>query len=138
MKTICILILLASLALAQADQIIPTRIVGNSTVPNQLTVSAKPGKLYAVTGQNLSGSTLYIQVFQTATNAVTGATNPVAGQIPTFSVPVPASPQFYSFDFSYYGADFSPGCTICASSTASTLTLAAGSSATIQAIILGN
>jgi len=108
----------------------PTIVVGNSSPTNQLWVSQKPCKLYTALGQNLSGGVVYVQVFQTSTNIV-------AGQVPFSSTPVPAAPQFYSIDFSFYGADLSPGCRIYLSTTATNYT-ATTNSGTIQAIIGSN
>lgn len=130
MKTLLILFL-AFAAIGARAQALNTFVVGNSSPTNSLIVSGKACKLFAVTGQNLSGSTEYVQVFQT--NAV-----PQAGAVPTFSVPVPASPQYFSIDFSYYGADLSRGCVIEVSTTATSLTAANGGSSTVQAIIRAN
>jgi hypothetical protein len=130
MKTflICTLLMVSAIANAQS---LNTMVVGNSNPTNVLIVSHKSCKLFAVTGQNLSGGSEYIQVF--GTNAA-----PASGAVPIFSVPVPASPQFYSVDFSYYGADISPGCTVASSSTATSYTATVNTNSTIQAIIRAN
>jgi hypothetical protein len=122
------LLLAVSLAVvtAQAQNIVPTRVIGNSKLTNALVVSAKPTKLFAVTGY--SPTTQYIQIIQT--NQV-----PTNGIVPVFSVPVSAG-QFYSIDFSYYGADLD-SVTVVNSSTQNTLTLGSANT-TFQAIIRAN
>ena len=131
MKTFLIISALFCANIIQA-QTVNTRVVGNSTYTNTLNV-AKAGngavKLFTVLGQNASSSTAYVQVFNSTTN-------PANGTIPVFSVPVPASPQYYSIDFGYYGADFD-AVTICISTNANTLGLAS-TNFTIQAITRSN
>ncbi len=122
MKTILTLVLLLGAVLgARAEN---TTVAGNSALTNSLKVASQPTKLYAVTGMNLSGSAEYIQVFQKVT--------PVNGDVPVFSFPVFASSPF-ALDFSFYGADLD-AITICASTTATTLTLATANT-TLQAIV---
>ena len=132
MKTILIIAALFCVATISNAQTVGTRIVGNSTLTNKLVVS-KGGngavKLFSVLGQNVSGSTAYVQVFN-ATNT------PANGTIPTFSIPVSAAPQYYSLDFGYYGADFDH-ITVCISTNATTLGLAS-TNFTIQAVLRGN
>ena len=86
MKTIFKTLAAVALVLAAVPvraELPPTIVVGNSGTNNLLVVSKKFCKLYAVTGQNLSGATEYIQVFQMTTN-------PIAGNVQVFSVPVPS------------------------------------------------
>lgn len=136
MKTLlCLLAFVGLVVSAHAQNIVPTTVVGNSALTNVLVVrpistnnpsiTTAPVKLYAVTGQNTSGSTIYIQIHQSTTNPATGA-------IPVFCIPVGAN-QFYSYDFSYYGVNLD-SCTITASTSASTNNPATAV-ATIQAII---
>ena len=126
-KLFLLLGLIALLPLAtKAQNIVPTRVIGNGTYTNMLVASYKPTKLFAVTGYN-SGSLQDIQIFQSSA--------PTNGMIPIFSIPVAAT-QYFSIDFSYYGADLDK-ITICNSSTGDTLTKG-GSDCGIQAIIRAN
>lgn len=126
---IFILILMSVLSLSGMAE--NTRVVGNSFLTNSLVVpiGSQATKLYTVMGQNVSGATAYVQVFNSRTN-------PAAGTIPSFSFPVLAAPQWYSLDFGYYGADFT-SITICISTNATTLGLAS-TNFTIQAITRSN
>jgi hypothetical protein len=115
MKTLLLTISILVAACAVQAQTVGTRVVGNAAATNSFIASSTKGtKVFAITGY--SASTQYIQVFQT--NGI-----PANGTVPTFSVPVSAG-QFYSIDFSYYGADFDY-CTVCNSSTANSLTIGA-------------
>jgi len=118
------LLAILSVTISQA-QTVTTRVVGNSALTNSLIVTTKPTKLFTILGQNTSADVGYIQVF----NTVAGATN---GATPILSFPVAASPQYYSLDFGYYGADFD-AIVVKTSSTSTTLTLTSASY-TIQAI----
>lgn len=110
-------------------QIVPTAVKGSAALTNSLVASAKPGtKLYTVQGYVNSSSTVYVQVFQT--NAVPASTNT---SVPTFSFPVAAG-QYYSMDFGQYGADLDK-ITVCISTNAASLGIAATNAASIQAII---
>lgn len=122
MKKILFLAFLLAAFVAPA-QTVSTRIYGDTTATNSLIVTSQNGqKAYAFCGYTTT--TQYIMVFQT--NAV-----PANGTKATFSVPVTAG-QFYSIDFSYYGADLDK-CTVCNSTTANTLTIGAADT-TFQAI----
>ena len=126
-KLLFMLALIGLLPLAtQAQNIVQTRVIGNASYTNTLVASYKPTKLFAVTGYN-SGSLQYIQVFQSSA--------PTNGMIPIFSIPVAAT-QYFSIDFSYYGADLDK-ITVCNSSTADTLTKGS-SNCGLQAIIRAN
>lgn len=125
LKLLGLVLMLCSFgAMAQNLQ---TFVVGNSLLTNSVVVSAAPAKLYAVLGYNASASTQYVQVFSTTNTA------PTNGTMSTFNFPVASSNYFY-LDFSFYGADLSPGIVVCSSTTANTLTLSA-TNTTIQAII---
>lgn len=121
--TFLLWLLLAGTVWAQS---VATSVIGNASLTNSLVVSSKPGtKLYALTGYNSASSTQYIQILQTngvPTNAVT----------PTFSIPVAAG-NYYSFDFSTYGADLNK-ITVVVSTNAATVGLAPANTS-IQAII---
>ena len=112
MRTLLFALLLSVSAMAASAQTIATYVRGDSTATNSLIATTKACKVFAITGY--SASTQYIQIF--GTNAV-----PANGVKALFSVPVSAG-QFYSIDFSYYGADLD-GLVICNSSTVNTLTI---------------
>jgi len=115
MKKLLSIIGLLALAIGVQAQTFGTTISGNSSYTNALIVSTSPCKLFSVSAYNSSGSTKYVQIFQT--NAV-----PPNAAVATWSYPVAAT-SFLSYDFSYYGADCYPGCTVVISTTANTLTL---------------
>ena len=115
MKTLFTILAGLMLATCAQAQAISTSVTGSATYTNLLPVSKSPCKLFAVSAYNSGASTEYVQIFQMATN-------PIAGNVPTWSYPVAAG-QFLSYDFSYYGADLYPGCTVAISSTANSLTL---------------
>lgn len=129
-KILILIALICIMAGGARAQLISTTVIGNSSYTNSLIIkTAGLCKLYAVDVYNSSGSTAYVQIFQT--NAI-----PANGSVAVFSYPV-STLQFLSYDFSYYGADLYPGCTVCISSTANTLTLGSASFG-IQAVIKSN
>jgi hypothetical protein len=109
-------ILFLALLLAPSAFAQNTTVTGNASLTNLLAVSQVPVKLYAVIGYNSAGSPEFVQVFNTETS-------PTNGTVPVFSIPVAAG-QYFSFDFSYYGADLD-NVWVASSSTASSLTLTA-------------
>jgi hypothetical protein len=109
--------------LAAAAQI-ATRLVGDTSLTNKRLVSSTPCTLYAVTGVN-SGPDQYLLVFET--NAL-----PANGSAAKICVPVLGA-QFYSIDFSCYGAGLDKVYVAC-STTTNTLTLGS-SNITVTAII---
>jgi len=109
--------------IASQAQTIATRVSGGTTATNSFIAASVPSKVFLISGY--SATTQYIMVFQT--NAV-----PANGTVAVFSVPVTGG-QFYSMDFSYYGADLDK-LTVCNSTTANTLTIGAAD-CTFQTIL---
>lgn len=105
--------------------IVATTIRGNSATVNNLNVSqGGPVKIYTVLGQNLTNTTIYVQIF--------GSNSPTAGAIPLVSVPV-ATQNFYSIDFGYYGLNLD-GCQVVFSTNPTNFAVAT-QCGTIQAVI---
>jgi hypothetical protein len=100
---------------------------GNASLTNCLVVSARNGtKLYTVQGYLALTTTAFVQVFQT--NNV-----PANASVPTFSFPVAAT-NYFSMDFGAYGCDLDK-ITVCISTNAATLGIAATNAAGIQAVV---
>lgn len=112
-------------AIAIAD-LIDTRTFGNSLLVESRVVSSVPCKAFLISGYNNSTNQLFVQIHPRRTA-------PTNGAIPLFSIPVPAG-NFYSFDFSTYGADMTNGIAVCCSTTVTNTTLG-GTNITVQAII---
>lgn len=101
---LAVMLLISGIVLA----VVPgTMVIGDATfVQSRLAKQAR--KVYSVSGYNSSNATQFIMIFE-------GTNTPTNGQIPTFSIPVAAT-NFYSYDFSYYGADLY-GVSACNSTT---------------------
>lgn len=103
------------LSLAPSARAQNAALEGSGSMTNACVMPNMPARIYRIMGYNSTNVPICIQVFQT--NAV-----PLTGALPLIILPVPAlSP--YTLDFSYYGMQMD-GCTVCASTTTNTLTLA--------------
>lgn len=119
--------LLALLLTARAGNGLgPNRVWGNGFFTNGLVVSGIPCRLYAATGYNSTSTNVFLMIFETNT-APAAATVPKLGPFPV------GAGQFYSIDFSAYGADLDK--VYVSMSTTSNGFTQAGTNFTFQAIV---
>lgn len=108
---LAVMLLISGIVLA----VVPgTMVIGDATFVQSRLATTREAKVYSVSGYNSSNVTQFIMIFE-------GTNTPTNGQIPKFSIPVAAT-NFYSYDFSYYGADLY-GVSACNSTTAQSNTL---------------